>query len=117
MDFDYKIFGNVRENANASAFIYHNINKSEIFLHPAKCRKCKGFYDNIEEQIIEGLNHEVQESIVLDILARDIGKYENKWFDETCGKKDYTEYQHSCKGLRGYFMPYSMTIYNSGYFR
>ena len=119
MDFDYKIFGSTRDitNANASAVIYHSQGKSNIYLHPSKCSNCKSYFDDIEYQTITGINHEVQESLVVEILQKDMGKYENKWFDETCTKWSNTTYQHSCKGLRGIFIPHTETLNNCGYFR
>ena len=117
MDFDYKIFRHDINNANASAFVYYHIDKTEVFLHPLKCPKWHKFFDSVEYQTIIGINHEVQESLVLDILMKERGEYENNWFDKTCRKSDGIDHQHSCKGIRGFFLPHHEVLQDSGYFR
>lgn len=117
MDFDYKIFGREIHDANASAFISYIKDESQIFLHPVKCDKCHKFFDEIEDQIITGINHEVQESLIFKILLNSIGDYKNEWFDGMCMKNYSIQYHHSCKGIRGFFLPHNRTSKNSGYFR
>lgn len=117
MDYDYKIFRRDINNAGASAVVYYLIDKTEVFLHPVKCTKCHKFFDGVEYQTIIGINHEVQESLVLDILMKERGEYENNWFDKTCQKSNGIDHEHQCKGIRGFFLPHRETLHGSGYFR
>lgn len=113
MDFDYKIFGNILPNANASAKIFYTKNKADIFLHPSKCTDCGAFYDDIEHQTISSLNHEVQEIIVFDIIVGDIGEYKRKWFDETSSKLNRKIFKHKCR--RSWFIVNNKLLADSGY--
>jgi len=128
LEFDYKIFGHIKKHANASAIISTHYrsdvlippSQSEVFLHPVKCTLCHDYYDDIELQTIVGLNHEIQESLVVEILRENAKEYKNEWFDRTCKNKDGITYIHSCenKGIMRFFYKFhTETVYSTGYFR
>ena len=101
MEFEYHVKGSAtptsKINANASANIRHIIGKSDVYLHPSKCPNCNKYFPEMIDQTIEGLNHEVQESLVCDILMREKGFYKNEWFDKTSQKMNPSSFVHSCK--------------------
>jgi len=128
LDFDYKIFGHIQKDAYASATIHTHYrdgvlfppSESEVFLHPIKCTKCHSFFDDVEQQTIVGLNHEIQESLVVEILRENGKEYKTDWFDRTCANKDGITYIHSCENrgiMRLFGKLHKETMRSTGYFR
>jgi len=128
LDFDYKIFGRAHKDANASATVHTHYkddiltppSQSDVFLHPMKCTQCRGFFDDVELQTLVGLNHEIQESLVVEILRENKKEYKTEWFDRTCQNKDSVTYIHSCENrgiMRLFGKLHKETIRSSGYFR
>lgn len=115
MDFDYKIFGQTIPNSSGSAKIYRNINKVEIFLHPNKCTDCGAFFNNIEGQMIDVLNHEVQESLMVKIMLDDTNTYKKEWYDKTARKIGGEQYKHKCR--RSWFIVNNLILDGNGYIR
>jgi len=96
--------------ANASMMFYHNEQQAHIYIHPLKCNKCDKYFNDIPDQLITSINHEIQEGAVMSILRVEKGYYKNEWFDKTVAKNDGKLFYHRCGGD-------ITTLHNSGYFR
>ena len=109
MKVNFPIFGKhvSSDTAMASAYIQRikGKTKTDIYLHPIKCIYCKGYEDNVEEQIIVSINHEVQESLIVEILYDEKGYYRNDWYDRAVEREHIQIHTHKCSGWWKYIIP------------